>query len=57
MSDAAGLRKAGLAPMRPARYLLLQDSGARTVMVAIGIIFGFLALFGILNLIEFKRFD
>jgi len=26
-------------------------------MVAIGIIFGFLAIYGILNIIEFKRFD
>lgn len=34
-----------------------STTGAESLMVALGIIFGFIALYGILNLIEFKRID
>jgi len=65
MRDRGCLRKAGLALRGPHRYLRIRFRNrdfrgavhSEAPMVAIGIIFSFLALYGILNLIEFKRFD
>jgi hypothetical protein len=56
MSDAPALRKAGLAYRALRRYLRTQESYGVS-MVALGIIFGFLAIVCVLNLIEFKRID
>ena len=56
MSNPGRLRKAALAYLGGHRYLPGQDVlGAP--MVALGIIFGFIAIICALNFIEFKRVD
>lgn len=60
MSDGRPLRKAALARPRRPGYLRKPRFTARAgeaFMVAIGIIFGFIAVLAALNFIEFKRVD
>lgn len=57
MADRQGFRKSGLASARPRRYASVTVLRKDSAMVAIAIIFGFLAVIAAINFFEFGRID